>query len=244
MPGATSYSWSFTPGLNTTITGNGNDTIYVDFNAGFSQATLCVTADNSCGSSVARCGVVFARPQTPGLIDGPTGACNSNPLISQAYYEVQPVFGATEYIWTAPPGASIILGQGTTQITIEYLGATSGDVSVSAKNDCGVSPARVVGVIVNPCRTTSDGSIVSISKVDVFPNPATDKLVVQFEGAANEKYSIRMIDITGREVVYLNRESVSGLNNEVIDLTGFVKGIYILDVNRTEGHENIKVVIH
>lgn len=244
VPGATSYSWSFTPGLNTTISGNGNDTIYVDFNAGFSQATLCVTADNSCGSSVARCGVVFARPQTPGLIDGPTGACNSNPLISQAYYEVQPVFGATEYIWTAPPGATIILGQGTTQITIEYLGATSGDVSVSAKNDCGVSPARVIGVIVNPCRTTSDGSIVSISKVDVFPNPATDKLVVQFEGAANEKYSIRMIDITGREVVSLNRESISGINNEVIDLTGFAKGLYILDVNRTEGHENIKVVIH
>lgn len=243
VPGATSYTWSFTPGTNTTISGNGNDTIYVDFNSGFRQATLCVTADNSCGSSVARCGVVFARPQTPGLIDGPTGACNSNPLISQAFYQVQPVFGATEYVWTVPPGATILIGQGTTQITVEYLGATSGNVTVTAQNDCGISPPRVVGVIVNPCRTSGDGSTVSISTVSVFPNPAKDKIVVQFEGAANEKYSIQMFDLTGREMLALNRESISGLNNEVIDLNRFSKGLYFLVVNRTEGQEKIKVVI-
>ena len=243
VPGATSYSWSFTPGTYTTISGNGNDTIYVDFNSAFRQATLCVTADNSCGSSVARCGVVFARPQTPGLVDGPTGACNSNPLISQAFYEVQPVFGATEYIWTVPPGASILIGQGTTQITVEYLGASSGDVTVAAQNDCGISPPRVVGVIVNPCRVADDGSIIPFSNVSVFPNPAKDKLVVQFEGAEHEQYGIRMLDMTGREVVSFKRESVSGINNEIIDLSGFAKGLYILDVNRVEGHQKIKVVI-
>ncbi|MBK6445467.1 MAG: T9SS type A sorting domain-containing protein [Bacteroidetes bacterium] len=242
VPGASTYSWSFTPGTYTTISGNGNDTIYVDFNSAFRQATLCVTADNSCGSSVARCGVVFARPQTPGLIDGPTGACNSNPLISQAFYQIQPVFGAIEYVWTVPPGASIVIGQGTTQLTVEYLGASSGNVTVAAQNDCGISPARVVGVIVNPCRMGGDGSILS-NTVSVFPNPAKDKLAVQFESTNTEKYSIRLIDITGREVLAINRESITGINNETIDLSEFSKGLYILNVIREQGQEKIKVVI-
>ena len=114
---------------------------------------------------------------------------------------------------------------------------------MAAQNDCGISPPRVVGVIVNPCRVADDGSIIPFSNVSVFPNPAKDKLVVQFEGAEHEQYDIRMLDMTGREVVSFKRESVSGINNEIIDLSGFAKGLYILDVNRVEGHQKIKVVI-
>ena len=87
-----------------------------------------------------------------------------------------------------------------------------------------------------------DGSILS-NTVSVFPNPAKDKLAVQFESTNTEKYSIRLIDITGREVLAINRESITGINNETIDLSEFSKGIYILNVIREQGQEKIKVVI-
>lgn len=243
VPGATSYNWSFNPSDNTTITGNGNDTIYVDFASGFRQATLCVTAENSCGSSISRCGVVFAKPQIPVDIDGPSGACNSNPAISQAFYEIVPVFGATYYQWTVPPGATIVQGQGTTQLTVDYMGASSGDVTVSAQNDCGISPAQLLNVVVNPCRIATDGSITAYEKMTVFPNPARDHVQVQFNGNADENYTIRMVDLTGRVVLSIERRSITGQNNEIIDLNGYSHGVYILELNRQQGSEKTRVII-
>jgi hypothetical protein len=243
VPGAESYTWTFTPGTFTTINGNGNDTIYVDFAPGFNQATLCVTANNSCGSSVARCGVVFARPQTPRFIDGPTGACNSNPATSIAYYEIQPMFGATGYDWTVPPGANITLGQGTTRITVDFLGASTGNVSVRATNDCGVSPARSLEVIVNPCRTSGSGSTTEFMELVAYPNPARGQIQVAFQSLVQQTYSIRLFDLTGREVLSFNRTSSIGANREILDLSEFTPGIYLLDLNSGEAHEKVRIIV-
>jgi hypothetical protein len=243
VPGATSYTWTFTPGTFTTISGNGNDTIYVDFATGFTHATLCVTANNDCGSSVARCGVVFARPQTPRFIDGPTGACNSNPATSIAYYEVQPVFGASYYDWSVPPGATIVSGQGTTGITVDFLGASTGVVAVRAQNDCGISPARSLEVIVNPCRTSGTASLDGRASFIAFPNPAHDQLQVVFQTEQQETYSLRMFDLTGREVMNRSRTSGAGMNREYLELAGFSKGIYILDLQIGDSREKTRIII-
>lgn len=243
VPGAESYTWTFTPGTFTTINGNGNDTIYVDFATGFTQATLCVTANNSCGSSVARCGVVFARPQTPRFIDGPTGACNSNPATSIAYYEVQPMFGANGYDWSVPPGANITLGQGTTRITVDFLGASTGNVSVRAFNDCGISPARTLEVIVNPCRTAGSESNTEFLELIAFPNPAKNSIQIAFQSTVAQDYGLKVVDITGRDVMSLNRSSSIGSNRELLDLTGMSPGIYLICLNSAGSQEKIRVIV-
>lgn len=67
-----------------------------------------------------------------GSITGQTAICGTP---SGVPYSISAVSGATSYTWAAPPGATIASGQGTTNITINYIaGSTSGNVSVFASN--------------------------------------------------------------------------------------------------------------
>jgi hypothetical protein len=74
-------------------------------------------------------------------------------------YSIASVTGATNYTWTAPPGAVIASGQGTTNITINYPGgSTSGNVIVFASN----------GV----CQTTNSTLAINVSGTSV-PAPVS-----------------------------------------------------------------------
>ncbi len=77
---------------------------------------------------------------TPGSITGQNVICGS---LNNITYTIAAVTGATSYAWTVPPGVTIVSGQGTTSITVNYLpGSTSGNVSVSASNgSCTTSPS-------------------------------------------------------------------------------------------------------
>ncbi|MFZ4546932.1 MAG: T9SS type A sorting domain-containing protein [Bacteroidales bacterium] len=62
----------------------------------------------------------------------------------------------------------------------------------------------------------------------VFPNPATDKVVVSFNLSANAKVNIRIVDLTGREVLNLSENAVNGSNKFKVDVSGFTKGMYVM----------------
>ena len=70
-------------------------------------------------------------------------------------YSIAGVSGATTYAWTVPPGATIVSGQGTTAIMVNYgLAAASGYVSVTPANGFGSSGTTAsAGVTVNPVGT-------------------------------------------------------------------------------------------
>lgn len=73
----------------------------------------------------------------PGMIQGPSTAC-SGEIVS---YSVDPIPDALSYEWTFPPGMVINSGQGTNVVNVT-AGSSSGDISVTVTNSCGVSPAR------------------------------------------------------------------------------------------------------
>lgn len=77
-----------------------------------------------------------------GAISGLTSICGNPSGVS---YSVAPVTGATSYTWSAPPGASIVTGQGTNSVTINYPpGSTNGNVSVFASaGACSSAPASL-----------------------------------------------------------------------------------------------------
>ena len=88
---------------------------------------------------------------TPGPISGNTTVCmNATGII----YSIAPVPGASGYSWMVPPGASIVGGQGTTSITVDF--GTSGDlICVSAYNNCLRSDMNCLGLAVLPDSTAS-----------------------------------------------------------------------------------------
>ena len=81
-----------------------------------------------------------------GVVAGPTSVCEGVKGIS---YSLAPVIGAITYQWTVPPGATITGGQGDTLINVNYAGASSGDVTVTASSGCEFSFKKTVLVVVN-----------------------------------------------------------------------------------------------
>lgn len=76
------------------------------------------------------------------------GKSTVEPLALGEIYTVPNVAGAI-YTWTVPTGASIVSGQGTAQITVNF-GTTSGNVSCAISTTCGnASPQKAVTVTAN-----------------------------------------------------------------------------------------------
>lgn len=137
VPNTTHYVWTVPEG-DTIISGQGTTSITVNSN-NLSNGYIVVAASNACGQSPSITPTelfVQGTPAPPGPINGPTaGLCNSSGLV----YSIATVASATGYQWGVPAGATIVSGQGTAAITVDFADFTTGEISVMSFNDCGNS---------------------------------------------------------------------------------------------------------
>ncbi len=140
------YNWT-APANASISSGQGTNSVTVNFSASFTSGTLKVTATNNCGTSSARTLSILSSPATPSTISGAgLGACPG----TSGSYSVTNVAGAA-YNWTAPANASISTGQGTNTVTVSFSGSfTSGTLSVTASNSCGTSVAQTLSILSKP----------------------------------------------------------------------------------------------
>jgi hypothetical protein len=133
-----------------------NDTIYVQF-SNFTSGNLTVMSANNCGSSSMRSISLSATTlPAPTAIFGQTNVCNAIGG-SPVNYTTPVVSGITNYIWTAPAGASIVSGQGTTSVNIQYpVGFTGGVLSLAHSNGCAISPQRTLNIISSQSTTVGN----------------------------------------------------------------------------------------
>src|SRR5690606_23154988 len=62
-------------------------------------------------------------------------------------YSITPVAGITVYEWSVPAGATIVSGQGTTAIVVNF-GNSSGNIGVSSDSSGCLSTPRQLAIIV------------------------------------------------------------------------------------------------
>jgi PKD-like domain/Secretion system C-terminal sorting domain len=66
-------------------------------------------------------------------------------------YSINPVDGATTYNWTVPSGVTLVSGQGSTLITVDFGNSfSSGNICVRAGNACGNSSYSCISVNAKP----------------------------------------------------------------------------------------------
>lgn len=83
----------------------------------------------------------------------PAGPISGTPILCQnssATFSTSTIPYASSYIWSVPTGASIVSGQGTPMITVNFTEANSGTVSVFGQNSCGSGQASFLPVSINP----------------------------------------------------------------------------------------------
>ncbi len=132
-------------------------------------------------------------------------------------YSVTNNSGST-YNWTVPAGASIVSGQGTNSITVNF-GSSSGDVIVTETNagGCKIGPMSLfVNVGITSVSNIENNSAKvyynSISKSIIINNPSQEKI-----------NSIKVFSIDGRLVL-------SNTNAFEIFVNSLNSGVYIVEI--------------
>ncbi len=139
--GALNYTWTV-PSDATIASGQGTTGITVNF--GTNSENVSVRAENSCGNSnYTDLAISIGAPTQPGNI---AGNVLPEPNGTGETYSIDAVNGATSYNWTVPTDATIVSGQGTTNISVDF-GTTLGNVSVRSENTCGNSNYTDLAII-------------------------------------------------------------------------------------------------
>ncbi len=138
VTGATSYTWSLPHGWTGTSTTNSISTT-----ADTTGGIITVWANNSCGPSAQQTITVTINhtPSMPNAILGNDTICSGS--INTFY--VDSVSGASTYTWSFPSAWS---GTSTTDSIILTADSSSGNITVTASNNCGTSPAQALAVVI------------------------------------------------------------------------------------------------
>ncbi len=156
VPGASSYSWTVPPGA-VIVAGTTTNSITVNYPVGSLPGTITVSASNECGVGMPSNPLpidIAPLPGTPGLITGPVQLCAGN---SNVTYSVQAVTNGFDYVWSVPVETTIVSGGNTNQITVQFLSALTGNISVYATNgNCLGQTSPQLLITVNPITSTPD----------------------------------------------------------------------------------------
>ena len=152
-PGMTGYVWTITGG--TITSGAGTNTINVNW-TGTGAQTLTVTYVNAngCSPTTPTSQTININPVPTPTITGPITACQTVNNSTETY-TVTNVPGNT-YTWVVSAGGTIISGQGTNSIVVQWN--TPGAQTVQVTESVGASgctATKTLNVTVNPKPVTS-----------------------------------------------------------------------------------------
>ncbi len=251
---ATGYNWTYSTGWS----GPGSKPspyTNVSFNGVAQKGNVCCTATLSCGVTTPQTCLALTTyvgaPAKPSYVQykriGPT--CYFYPYIPA-------VPNAIYYEWSTNGFASV--DETTTDpwwyINDYFYTNTFYTISVRAVNSCGTSPtltSRRKTPSVTNCAARINTSIDDGQKTDeniaIYPNPSSDKLTIQIDAINQDKYTITLWDVTGKEVSSFDKIIEAGTNTSEIETGKLKNGVYFLRVITQDGVEMKKekiVVTH
>jgi len=79
-------------------------------------------------------------------------------------------------------------------------------------------------------------------KLQLFPNPVTDQICVQYSSSTIKKVQLQILDIQGRIVLQQTLDSFQGTNYTYIPVTQFSKGLYFVLIQNGNKLETTKFI--
>ncbi|NLN74501.1 MAG: M6 family metalloprotease domain-containing protein [Bacteroidales bacterium] len=140
------YQWSYS-GNGATISGQGTNTVSINYSPTATSGTLTVVPSNSCGNGVPTSMDVEINyaPQVPTAVDVQSVVCQGETNVIYSVEEED-----VTYTWSYSGTGATFTGQGTASISVDYsTSATSGTWTVTPSNGCGNGPALNMSIVVN-----------------------------------------------------------------------------------------------
>ena len=154
------YSWNFGSGATPSSSTSPGPVAVTYATGGLKTISLTVTGPAG-SNSITKTNYIsaFTPPAAAGNISGPATLCSNS--VTGKTYSIASVSGATTYKWTVPTGASIVGGQGSNSITVNF-GDNGGTVSVTASNGSCASATQKLTVSMNKLPQVNAGTDQSI----------------------------------------------------------------------------------
>ncbi|HXB41249.1 MAG TPA: T9SS type A sorting domain-containing protein, partial [Bacteroidia bacterium] len=105
----------------------------------------------------------------------------------------------------------------------------------------GISSAPFTFVY-TPC-TTAINLQSGKNSVRVYPNPAIEKTVLEFNSPGGEEFKIKMVDLFGRIVKEESGTALAGNNSHTINLADIAKGVYEVVLEKGNTFVKTKIVV-
>jgi hypothetical protein len=222
----------------------------VSYDNTFTLGNVAVSAVNNCWASTFRTLAITRKlPAVPGAISAttPTGCPNK-----QVTYTIAPALNATGYLWTVPAGATIVSGQGTTSIVVEYPNTSVSDtVRVQSTNNCAISAERKLKVTLTACPpviakvTPTQGKTVPVEiapelEVTVMPNPSTHQFtIVVKSNNLTTPIQMQVADMSGR-ATEIRRGLMPG--QTIIVGSNYRQGVYLAEFVQGNNRKTVKLI--
>lgn len=146
-----------------------------------------------------------------------------------------PFFAGSTYVWNVPAGATIVSGQGSNTITVNF-GTASGFISVTetTAGNCVNDVAELFVTITAQTSidlTTTEESAIYFSKED---NSIITKGI-----DLNELRSLKIYNINGQET----QQNYSIEGNKIIFSSTLINGLYIISLHNSKTVFNVKIAV-
>jgi hypothetical protein len=153
--GSNSPAYSYTPSNGDVIT------------VRLSSSETCKSGSPATSNAVVMT-VYSSAPGQPGTITGSANVCQGQTDVS---YSISDVANASYYEWSAGVGGTIISGQGSTAISVDFAAdATDLAVSVRAQNPCGFGIIRSKNITVKLLPTATISGTTTVCQGAAFPH--------------------------------------------------------------------------
>ena len=156
LPSVRTYLWSVPIGA-TLVSGQGTNDIYVLFSDTIkSRTSLILKIIFNCATSTNKFLYLYrSNPPIPTIIYGSDSVCNVGNGAIYTYY-VDSIPGIDNYEWVFPSTVSILSGQGTSTVNVEFSSTyNSSKIEVRAVSQCGYSLFQNLNVKTTRYKSTS-----------------------------------------------------------------------------------------
>ena len=201
--------------------------------------SLVITSVNGVGTSATSKTLTLATAMAAiSTVNGGTtySGCNQT-------FSVAAAIGATSYTWTVPAGATIVSGQGTNSVVVNYNSLTGNQtIKVSATNACGISSAiKSVTLTLGSCPTAKEinNSLTSSLEMTVYPNPASSEVTIALDSTYEGQAELSIYSMTGAFVSSRTIQLQEGNNTFNENVSALASGVYFVKFTNASNNESI-----
>ncbi|MBS1744453.1 MAG: T9SS type A sorting domain-containing protein [Bacteroidetes bacterium] len=232
------YIWTVPPAVSI-LSGQGTNAITLIYPPGFTGGSISVATSNSCGTGTPRTiSVSKLLPERPDIIN--TTLLQPCPARIYRYSIPEMPAYADSILWTIPPGATLLSGQGTLSIDVAYPERSfNSKVSATAVSSCGSSSIKRIWVVYPACNAGFAGNNAAIQNrnehiqvetfsADIYPNPSQDQFYIRVQSSEPRSITYRVIDING-----MTRSKKTILPNQTYTIgSDWYSGNYIIQIRQ------------